>query len=117
MSIVLGIGMALSFTVIVPFANDVGEAQSYSMREIFYYVEFYISIANNGGIIFRGIIFKELVSNYPLKFAIVSSSLIWMLAHSKSFERRCLLLTWSTYGVYCLPDVKYFVSNSYACFD
>ena len=44
--------MALSFTVIVPFANDVGEAQSYSMRENFLLCEFYISIANNGGIHF-----------------------------------------------------------------
>ena len=109
--------MALSFTVIVPFANDVGEAQSYSMREIFYYVNSIFLLPIMEEFIFRGIIFKELVSNYPLKFAIVSSSLIWMLAHLNSFERRCLLLTWSTYGVYCLPDVKYFVSNSYACFD
>ena len=50
MSIVLGIGMALSFTVIVPFANrrstellDAGD---------FLLCEFYISIANNGGIHF-----------------------------------------------------------------
>ena len=44
--------MALSFTVIVPFANDVGEAQSLLDAGDFLLCEFYISIANNGGIHF-----------------------------------------------------------------
>ena len=109
MSIVLGIGMALSFTVIVPFANDVGEAQSYSMREIFYYVNSIFLLPIMEELIFRGIIFKELVSNYPLKFAIVSSSLIWMLAHLNPLNAGVYFLhaVLMAYTVYLTSNILY----------
>ena len=109
MSIVLGIGMALSFTVIVPFANDVGEAQSYSMREIFYYVNSIFLLPIMEEFIFRGIIFKELVSNYPLKFAIVSSSLIWMLAHLNPLNAGVYFLhgVLMAYTVYLTSNILY----------
>ena len=102
MSIVLGIGMALSFTVIVPFANDVGEAQSYSMREIFYYVNSIFLLPIMEEFIFRGIIFKELVSNYPLKF-------IWMLAHLNPLNAGVYFLhgVLMAYTVYLTSNILY----------
>lgn len=80
-SILMGIGLALSFSIIVPFANDVNAAAVSVDYSIFYYINSMLLLPIIEEVLFRGIVVHDFLRNYPLKFAIVSSAFIWLIVH------------------------------------
>lgn len=86
-SLLLGVGMALSFAMILPFYMiiDVADTGLYEVDYDWYlYVKVMVSAPIMEELVFRGIIFKDFSRNYSLKFAVIASALIFALLHPQS---------------------------------